>query len=93
MPIKRQKADKTTLYCSFCGKSEHEVRKLIAGPTVFICDECIELCQGIVYRGDENKPEKIEGDPDGKIRYIVHIEMEKEFTPREQNFSPPLSMQ
>ena len=33
---------KTTLYCSFCGKSQHEVRKLIAGPTVFICDECVE---------------------------------------------------
>ena len=35
---------KNTLYCSFCGKSQHEVRKLIAGPTVFICDECFELC-------------------------------------------------
>ncbi len=34
---------KNTLYCSFCGKSQHEVRKLIAGPTVFICDECVEL--------------------------------------------------
>ena len=34
---------KSTLYCSFCGKSQHEVRKLIAGPTVFICDECVEL--------------------------------------------------
>src|SRR5262245_60536784 len=33
-----------TLYCSFCGKSQHEVRKLIAGPTVYICDECVELC-------------------------------------------------
>lgn len=37
-----------TLYCSFCGKSQHEVRKLIAGPTVFICDECVELCQDII---------------------------------------------
>ena len=36
------------LYCSFCGKSQHEVRKLIAGPQVFICDECIELCNDIV---------------------------------------------
>ena len=36
---------KNTLYCSFCGKSQHEVRKLIAGPTVFICDECVELCK------------------------------------------------
>jgi ATP-dependent Clp protease ATP-binding subunit ClpX len=39
---------KNTLYCSFCGKSQHEVRKLIAGPTVFICDECVELCTDII---------------------------------------------
>ena len=44
---------KSTLYCSFCGKSQHEVRKLIAGPTVFICDECVELCMDII--GEENK--------------------------------------
>ena len=44
------------LYCSFCGKSQHEVRKLIAGPSVFICDECIELCNDII---------KEEGDPAG----------------------------
>ena len=43
---------KNTLYCSFCGKSQHEVRKLIAGPTVFICDECVELCLDII--GEEN---------------------------------------
>ena len=41
-------ASKNTLYCSFCGKSQHEVRKLIAGPTVFICDECVELCNDII---------------------------------------------
>ena len=40
--------NKTTLYCSFCGKSQHEVKKLIAGPTVFICDECVELCMDTV---------------------------------------------
>ncbi len=40
--------NKSTLYCSFCGKSQHEVRKLIAGPTVFICDECVELCMDII---------------------------------------------
>ena len=39
---------KGTLYCSFCGKSQHEVRKLIAGPTVFICDECVELSKDIL---------------------------------------------
>ena len=36
------------LYCSFCGKNQHEVRKLIAGPSVFICDECVELCNDII---------------------------------------------
>src|SRR6201995_5733931 len=40
--------DGKLLYCSFCGKSQHEVRKLIAGPSVFICDECIELCNDII---------------------------------------------
>ena len=44
---------KNPLYCSFCGKSQHEVRKLIAGPTVFICNECVELCLDII--GEENK--------------------------------------
>ncbi len=44
---------KNTLYCSFCGKSQHEVRKLIAGPTVFVCDECVELCIDIIR--EENK--------------------------------------
>ena len=45
--------NKNILYCSFCGKSQHEVRKLIAGPTVFICDECVELCMDIIK--EENK--------------------------------------
>jgi ATP-dependent Clp protease ATP-binding subunit ClpX len=40
--------DDKLLYCSFCGKSQHEVRKLIAGPNVFICDECVELCNDII---------------------------------------------
>ncbi len=47
------KNNKNTLYCSFCGKSQHEVKKLIAGPTVFICDECVELCNDIIQ--EENK--------------------------------------
>ncbi len=47
------KNNKNILYCSFCGKSQHEVRKLIAGPTVFICDECVELCMDIIK--EENK--------------------------------------
>ena len=48
-----EKSNKNILYCSFCGKSQHEVRKLIAGPTVFICDECVELCMDIIK--EENK--------------------------------------
>ena len=40
--------DGKLLYCSFCGKSQHEVRKLIAGPSVYICDECVELCNDII---------------------------------------------
>jgi ATP-dependent Clp protease ATP-binding subunit ClpX len=51
---------KNTLYCSFCGKSQHEVRKLIAGPTVFICDECVELCMDIIR--EENKSSLIKSD-------------------------------
>src|ERR1700712_4875759 len=53
---------KNTLYCSFCGKSQHEVRKLIAGPTVFICDECVELCMDIIR--EENKSSLVK-TPDG----------------------------
>ena len=51
---------KNTLYCSFCGKSQHEVRKLIAGPTVFICDECVELCMDIIR--EENKTSTLKSD-------------------------------
>jgi len=51
---------KNTLYCSFCGKSQHEVRKLIAGPTVFICDECVELCMDIIC--EEHKSSLVKSD-------------------------------
>ena len=54
------KDNKNTLYCSFCGKSQHEVRKLIAGPTVFICDECVELCMDIIK--EENKSSFVKDD-------------------------------
>ncbi|MBN2680103.1 ATP-dependent Clp protease ATP-binding subunit ClpX [Acidithiobacillus montserratensis] len=64
MAGKHEGSGEKTLYCSFCGKSQHEVRKLIAGPSVFICDECIELCNDIVkdeilddLRGDQ--PDKL----------------------------------
>jgi len=54
---------KSTLYCSFCGKSQHEVRKLIAGPTVFICDECVELCMDIIR--EEHKTSFVKTGKDG----------------------------
>ena len=44
-----------TLYCSFCGKSQHEVRKLIAGPTAFICDECVDICTDVVEPDDDRE--------------------------------------
>ena len=53
MADKKGSSSEKILYCSFCGKSQHEVRKLIAGPTVFICDECVELCMDIIR--EENK--------------------------------------
>jgi len=55
---------KSTLYCSFCGKSQHEVRKLIAGPTVFICDECVELCNDIIR---EEAKSGLSGRKDGGV--------------------------
>ena len=51
----KSKEDEKLLYCSFCGKSQHEVRKLIAGPSVFICDECVELCNDIIREEMEEK--------------------------------------
>jgi len=58
---------KNTLYCSFCGKSQHEVRKLIAGPTVFICDECVELCMDIIKEeGKSSLSKGTEGVPTPK---------------------------
>jgi ATP-dependent Clp protease ATP-binding subunit ClpX len=50
--------DGKLLYCSFCGKSQHEVRKLIAGPSVFVCDECVELCNDIIREELENRAER-----------------------------------
>ena len=50
-----KKEKSSTSYCSFCGKSQHEVKKLIAGPTVFICDECVDLCVDIIKEEKEMK--------------------------------------
>src|SRR5216684_3980964 len=74
------------LYCSFCGKSQHEVRKLIAGPSVFICDECIELCNDIIReesaadkggkpaKSDLPTPREICGILD---EYVIGVELAK----------------
>ena len=62
------KNNKNILYCSFCGKSQHEVKKLIAGPTVFICDECVELCMDIIK--EENK--------DSLVKYYEGVPSPKE---------------
>ena len=64
-----EKNNKNILYCSFCGKSQHEVRKLIAGPTVFICDECVELCNDII------REEMQEQSPAGSAKLPKPIEI------------------
>jgi len=53
---------RNTLYCSFCGKSQHDVRKLIAGPTVFICDECVELCMDIIREESKTSASRTRSD-------------------------------
>tara|TARA_X000000950_G_scaffold287731_1_gene401268 strand:+ start:606 stop:1883 length:1278 start_codon:yes stop_codon:yes gene_type:complete len=66
------KENKNTLYCSFCGKSQHEVRKLIAGPTVFICDECVELCMDIIKEESKSQISKNdEGVPTPKEIFSI----------------------
>ncbi len=79
--------DGKLLYCSFCGKSQHEVRKLIAGPSVFICDECVELCNDIIReelddRSDQGqaklpKPHEIKGVLD---EYVIGQQTGQEST-------------
>ncbi len=64
MPDKKGATSEKTLYCSFCGKSQHEVKKLIAGPSVFICDECIDLCNDIIR--DELPQNILAASEDGK---------------------------
>ncbi len=58
------------LYCAFCGKSQHEVRKLIAGPAVFICDECVELCMDIVA---DDYRSRVDGDPEYRSWFQDHV--------------------
>ncbi len=73
MPEKKGSSSEKVLYCSFCGKSQHEVKKLIAGPSVFICDECIELCNDIIRdevptEGPEAKAAKSDLPAPGEIK-------------------------
>ena len=86
MADKKGSSSEKTLYCSFCGKSQHEVKKLIAGPSVFICDECIGLCNEIVRdelpaepsgkdgRGDLPTPSDIKANLDN---YVIGQEVAK----------------
>ena len=71
MADKKSNSSDKTLYCSFCGKSQHEVKKLIAGPSVFICDECIDLCNEIIR--DELPPETTARDPRGDLPTPLEI--------------------
>ena len=57
-----KKDEKDSLFCSFCGKSQKEVKKLIAGPTVFVCDECVELCMDIIKEDTKNSKTKLKKD-------------------------------
>ena len=54
-----KKNDKESLFCSFCGKNQKEVKKLIAGPSVFVCDECVELCMDIIKEDNKNNKSKL----------------------------------
>ena len=71
MADKKSNSSDKTLYCSFCGKSQHEVKKLIAGPSVFICDECIDLCNEIIR--DELPPETAARDARGDLPTPLEI--------------------
>jgi len=80
-----------TLYCSFCGKSQHEVKKLIAGPSVFICDECIDLCTDIIQEEIAKEPLASKGDAlpspqdirlnlDQYVRMLNRVQIQKRVT-------------
>ena len=69
----KSKDDNKLLYCSFCGKSQNEVRKLIAGPSVFICDECVDLCNDIIHEelNDSNEIEEFDLPKPIEIKQIL----------------------
>ena len=90
--------DGKLLYCSFCGKSQHEVRKLIAGPSVFICDECVELCNDIIREELEDASETgnqyteafkaAVADENAEVLYIS-ASIEADIAELERKRSPP----
>ena len=69
-------SDEKNLNCSFCGKNQHEVKKLIAGPSVYICDECVELCDDIITEEKEQEL-KNEGNSEGKSQIMTPKEMKE----------------
>jgi class 3 adenylate cyclase len=83
-PTAPESKPKTTLYCSFCGRSQHEVYKLIAGPTVFICDKCTSDCMDIV--GESDGPKAV----GNKTRYTIKVQLDRPFNPREQALLPAI---
>jgi hypothetical protein len=76
----------STLYCSFCDKSQHEVAKLIAGPNVFICDECTDICVEIVLDGRSENPKNV----GGLLRYQINVKFDRPFETEERNLIPAL---
>jgi class 3 adenylate cyclase len=81
------KKDSNLLYCNFCQKSQHEVKKLIAGPSVFICNECVDLCVDIV--AEENYI--AEPEPTGPfLRYVLKINFDRSFSATEKSLLPAL---
>ncbi len=82
----RATAVKNVLYCSFCGKSQEEVRKLIAGPTVLICDECTELCADIISVEDEI----VSSLPDGRNRIVLNVSLGSSLSADELSTVPSL---
>ena len=81
MTDKRKDGSGKLLYCSFCGKSQHEVRKLIAGPSVYICDECVDLCNDIIR---EEIKEYAKSDED-VLMYALFPQQAKDFLGRRED--------
>ena len=86
-----KKEDKDTLFCSFCGKSQKEVKKLIAGPTVFVSDECVELCMDIIKEDSKNNKKKLKKDTPKPSEVKKFLDAHKMIFVIEQNRDGQLS--